>query len=387
MSWLKSGENKYLCTLAYNDSVVLYNGKQLVSPTGGTWYRSRLMLKYLSTVFPFKKKENDSLIWHSAGKKRMEIILRNNPNNKIYHTVQVELNGFIHSMLSGTKYEEKGYVYFGERAYSNFISDSVEVPVRRLNIPAGDPGAEPASAFLKRIAPLPAKEREIEIFNAISCGNIPDFLRNTITLKAELADSAGNRHQVVFEVMPDYLSVGSEHDYCRIPMNPYTAQKLSDLFGASLITSKLSDQIYQMADVKLTPFSYLPVGHANEMVSKFEEHNAQIETQLREANGHKGQLVAGIKKDVILSTRNLIQPDKVVIYGWHKPDGKPIQPVYSGHIWWYVDYSHGIRLINNQVLIDGKPRLLNDILTDPLLYKIFSDEKTPMQKVGYQGTL
>lgn len=35
-SWLKSGKNKYLCTLAYNDSVVIYNGKPLVSPTEGT---------------------------------------------------------------------------------------------------------------------------------------------------------------------------------------------------------------------------------------------------------------------------------------------------------------------------------------------------------------
>ena len=32
--WLKSGRDKYLCTIAYNDSVVIYNGKPLVSPTG-----------------------------------------------------------------------------------------------------------------------------------------------------------------------------------------------------------------------------------------------------------------------------------------------------------------------------------------------------------------
>ena len=64
--------------------------------------------------------------------------------------------------------------------------------------------------------------------------------------------------------------------------------------------------------------------------------------------------MAGIKKDVILSSRIENQPGKVVIYGWHERR-KSIQPVYSGHIYWYIDYSHGIRLINNQVLIDGKP--------------------------------
>ena len=98
-----------LCTLAYNDSVVIYNGKQLVSPTGGTWYRSRMMLHDLSETFRFTRMDRDSLIWNTALKKRVEIILKTNPGNKIYHTTQVERNGFIHSMLSGTRHENKGY--------------------------------------------------------------------------------------------------------------------------------------------------------------------------------------------------------------------------------------------------------------------------------------
>ncbi len=126
------------------------------------------------------------------------------------------------------------------------------------------------------------------------------------------------------------------------------------------------------------------MGNANELVSKFEDHNKQIEKQLAEAGGTHGQLVAGIKKDVILSSRLVTQPTKVVIYGWHKPDGKPIQPVYSGHVDWYVDYSHGIRFINNQVLVDGTPVLFTDILKDPVLYKLFSDEDTPMQQPFYK---
>jgi hypothetical protein len=125
------------------------------------------------------------------------------------------------------------------------------------------------------------------------------------------------------------------------------------------------------------------MGNANELVTKFEEHNAQIEKQMKDAGGKPGQLIAGIKKDVILSARLADKPDKVVIYGWHKPGGNPIQPVYSGHVDWYVDYSHGIRLINNQVLIDGGVALLTDLLKDPLLYKIFSDEDKPMEQVVY----
>lgn len=255
--------------------------------------------------------------------------------------------------------------------------------IRRLNIPVRETDAEVGSAFMKRIDQLSLKEREEEIFKAISAGNIPGFLRNTHLLKAEFADSAGIFHKVVIEVMPDYLAVGNDQDFCRIPMNPFTAQRLADTFGGSLLTAKLSDYIYRVADLKLVPFNYVPVGNANELVSKFVDHNIQIERQFNESTGTRGDLVAGIQKDIILSNRIKAQPGKVVIYGWHKLDGKPIQPVYSGHVWWYVDYSHGIRLINNQAMIDGKPMLISDVLKDPLLYKLFSDENGPMQVTRY----
>jgi len=59
VKWLKSGENKFLCTLAYNDSVVIYNDKPLVSPTGGTWYRSKMMKEYLAGSFSFREDDRD----------------------------------------------------------------------------------------------------------------------------------------------------------------------------------------------------------------------------------------------------------------------------------------------------------------------------------------
>jgi hypothetical protein len=383
VKWLKSGKDKFLNTLAYNDSVVIYNGKPLVSPTGGTWYRSWMMKKYLAGFFPFREEVKDTLVWYKSPGRRIEIVLETNPGKKIFHTVQVELNGFIHSMLSGTKYEQKKYTYFGERAYSGFIADTVIIPIRSLKIPPREADAESGSAFMKRIATLLLGEREEEIFNALSAGNMPGFLKNTVTLKGEFADSSGIIHSVEFEVMPDYLAVGNDLDFCRIPMNPHTAQRLATLFGASLLTSKLSDFIYTKAAVKLTPFNYKPVGNANELVEKFVDHNTQIEKQKAEAGGINGQLIAGIKKDVILSNRMANLPNKVVIYGWHKPDGIPIQPIYSGHVDWYVDYSHGIRLMNNQVVVDGKRVLLTDILSDPVMYKIFSDEDSPMKQTVY----
>lgn len=383
VSWLRSGKNRYLCTLAYNDSVVIYNGKPLVSPTGGTWYRSGAMRDYLSRSFRLKKRERDSLIWFSSAGRRIEFIFKPNPEGKIFHTQQVEYNGFIHSMLSGTVHEQKGYRYFGGRAYRGFISDTVVIPVRRLNIPPRNPAAETGTEFMKRICDLPREEREDEIYTAAASGNIPAFLRETVTMKGVFNDLNGMPHTLEYEAMPDYLAIGSDDDFCRIPMTPGTAQRLADLFGASLLTAKLSDHIWANAEVKLEPFFYKPVGNANELVTKFREHNSQIEKQLAEAGGRHGQLVAGIKKDVIISSRIAERPDRVVIYGWHHTDGSPIQPVYSGHIWWYVDYSHGIRFMNAQVLVDGRPAEISDLLNDPVLFTIVSDEEKPAVMAGY----
>lgn len=128
LKWLKSGTDKFLCTLAYNDSVVIYEGKPLVSPTGGTWYRSKMMKEYLAGTFHFQDELTDSLLWYSTPGRNMAFILKTNPEKKIYHTVQVERNGFIQSILSGTAYEQQNYSYFGERAYGDLIADTLVLP-------------------------------------------------------------------------------------------------------------------------------------------------------------------------------------------------------------------------------------------------------------------
>ena len=121
--WLRN-ENHKLVVLAYNDSLVIFNGKPLVSPTGGTWYRSRLLQRKLAEDFPFKTTVDTSFIDHSSWNGRIRFILKQNPNALIYHTVQVEKNGFIFSLLSHTKFDKRKYfTYFGDRVYGEYISD------------------------------------------------------------------------------------------------------------------------------------------------------------------------------------------------------------------------------------------------------------------------
>jgi hypothetical protein len=107
--WLKEVKGSTLNVFAYNDSVALLNGKPFVSATGGTWYRSHLFLKH------------DSLIVYKSTNEKIQFFFKTNPDRKIFHTVQVELNGFIHSVLCGTVYDSKKYRYYEKRAYSALI--------------------------------------------------------------------------------------------------------------------------------------------------------------------------------------------------------------------------------------------------------------------------
>lgn len=119
--WLMSVKGASLNVFAYNDSIVIYNGKPLVSPTGGTWYRSRLMIRHLEKDFNLRKVHKDSMIVYRSPDGRIQFYLRENPGAEILHTRQVEYNGFIHSILCGTSFESIEYEYFGRRAYNLFI--------------------------------------------------------------------------------------------------------------------------------------------------------------------------------------------------------------------------------------------------------------------------
>ena len=118
--WLKNKKH-YLNVTSYQDSTVIYNGKPLVSPTGGTWWRSQKMQRDLAETYKFEKVEDDTYLNFYSNDGQITINLVKNPTGAIYHTVLVEKNGFINSVLSGTSEWEKGYQFWGERVYNDLI--------------------------------------------------------------------------------------------------------------------------------------------------------------------------------------------------------------------------------------------------------------------------
>jgi hypothetical protein len=209
----------------------------------------------------------------------------------------------------------------------------------------------------------------------ILAGNVPDFLKKLAPVHISMLDSStGKTIKVTYYVSPDYLSIGNDKDWARINITPIAAQKIADSLHCFLPTRKMVDDIYKAAIVKLEP---VPMYAFRDSTPTMWQHHLIIEGQRKRRKG----LIAGIKKDVVISgipiaigTRDT-RPERVAIYGWHKLDGKPIQPLYTGHIYWWVDYSQGIRLVYRKMKVDGKWMDYTDVLKSPVLQKLLCDEE------------
>lgn len=131
--WLKRSKENTLIVLSYVDTTVRLDGKPVVSPTGGTAYKSHRMaedlvkeginLKYSAdTVFRRYTGPSDEFCDIRKSRTpgdRIQIVIKENPDGIIYHTLLVEKNGFIHSALAGTRLENLDYKFWGPRSYSH----------------------------------------------------------------------------------------------------------------------------------------------------------------------------------------------------------------------------------------------------------------------------
>jgi hypothetical protein len=382
LEWLRGDRSRQLVVIAYDDREIISGGKKVVGPTGGTYRASQRMLARLrrdvelaaATVGPFQ---------HSrAMDGQIEFFIHPNADNKILHTALVgEMNGLLEGMTLGTEAKPWG-TFGGPRAYTDCVqprpfadplapraSIARDAPERRWALPERAADAPMGKQFRDSIAPLPRDGREAAIEREIAAGNVPDFLRRLTPVRLEAADARGDKHEAIYYATSDYLAVGTNGDFFRVPMSPRTALAIAEATGMSLITQKISDQVFAAATARLQP---KPLTEDRESVASFYRHHELIEEQLR-GRPREG-LVVGIKKDVVLSNRLKEKPHRVAIYGWHYPDGRPIQSLYIGHADRYVDYSQGIRLVADRMMIDGHERKLSDVLIDPVLSALLSDE-------------
>ncbi|HTS77490.1 MAG TPA: hypothetical protein VMG40_14860 [Bryobacteraceae bacterium] len=212
------------------------------------------------------------------------------------------------------------------------------------------------------------QQRERAILGQLAQGNLPAFLRRLISVELKSKSATAT----IF-VMPEYLAIGSDDDFLRIPMNLHTAIFIADRFGFVLPTRKMVDAIYDHAHFRFTP-QPLPAGPQMTSTHYYQTHNTMINAQAGSRDFPSGALVAGHKKDVVLTNRLTRMAGRIAIYGWHRAPGMPIQPLSTVHGAAYADYSHGIRLVAGKALVEGRLHSVVDMFENSTLAMALSYE-------------
>jgi len=246
-----------------------------------------------------------------------------------------------------------------------------------LNLPDRPANAINGSEFAHQVANLSLTDRERAVVKEILAGNVPSFSRKLRPLTLNQKINSKN-YKLIFFTVCDYMAIGSDQDYLYIPMTPSTAQYLADHLNCTLPTKKMVDIIYNKAEIKLRP-QPIPPSDKMTTVPVFLQHTDSIRQQISQIGFDRSAdtIIAGHKKDIIISNKIYSSDrnyDRVVIYGWHRSENNPMQPVYNGHIAKYADYSHGVRLICKYAFINGDSIKIDTILKDPNLSILLSDE-------------
>jgi hypothetical protein len=380
-NWLNLDPDRLCYVLAYDDREIMLDGKKVVSPTGGTYRATNRMLDFLRQEAKVDEESSGEFTKYSGVNDQFVALVHSNPKNIILHTRMVgEMNGLVDAFSWGTPSHDQWSKLAPPRAYSKFVQpkpfettawhgEAPALPPRRENDKTG-------SEITKQLLDAEPSHREQTIATEVLRGNVPDRWRQFVNVEMKVKDDGDALHQVTLRVAPDYLCVGSDADFVRIPLTPYTAQLIADVTGCVLPTRKMVNEIHRSAAVRLPP---TPLTEERESLAIFLRHHKLIQSQQNDSKGI--QFVSGIKKDVVISRKLTERPDRVAIYGWHQPNGEPIQPLTTVHMAHYVDYSHGIRLIDQWCEVDGQPRRVTEILGDTKLHPLLSDEG------GFEATI
>jgi hypothetical protein len=263
-------------------------------------------------------------------------------------TVRFPLDG------NGTFTADPGFVSSAPQAPAPTAAPVVDAAGHVLDLPARPADAPTGSEFLRMTAGLSPGEREDAIYAEVMRGNVPEFLRHLVPVQLTNApgrDPAPARPattplEATIWVMPDYLSIGSDQDFVRIPMNALTATRIALELGLLLPTAKVVDAVHRQAAIRVQPHPLRPTG-AMTTNEYYQHHEDVVAADI--GTYPRGAIVSGHKKDVVVAIHKRNRPGSLSLYGWLRPDGEPMQKISDAHDADYADYAQAVRLVSRTI--------------------------------------
>lgn len=231
-----------------------------------------------------------------------------------------------------------------------------------LDLPPRSEDAVEADELVAQLTGLSLEERESRILAEIRKGNVPGWLRTFQEVRVR-SSAASGEHEVVFWALPDYLAVGSDTSFVFTPLSYSAAQQIVREMGGMLPTVPMVDAIWRAARARLSPVR-LPPDDEMRSVPYFERHNRLVLAQRFLYDVTPGEFAAGGKVDLVSMPAAATEP-AMAIYGWHRRDGRPIQPLFIRDTDRIVSFNQGVRVVASEVLIDGQRRDIAEVWDDP----------------------
>jgi hypothetical protein len=190
-----------------------------------------------------------------------------------------------------------------------------------------------------------------------------------------------NNNTIILEVFDDALKI----DGVRVPVSALTQQIIANKFGCLLPTAKISDLIYLLSNVKLTPTTR-PISTKK---SDILDNHSKIQAKL--VNQPNNSLISNVGKDWVIDASWLGKG--AINHGWqfigdtfegisgtnnpallkfNNQIFKDIQWLGRKHNINHLDYSQVCRLVNRSCILNNKVVDLVDVLKDPKLCSIVS---------------
>lgn len=120
IAWLQASQDHVMTVISYDDRNVQLNGKPVPGAVGYA-KTQEMIAQFQQMGIPLAQEQKNGFVRYTGLNGRVNILIMDNPDNKILHTETVFRNGFIFSETAGSPLEGKSGDFNGPLAFEKYV--------------------------------------------------------------------------------------------------------------------------------------------------------------------------------------------------------------------------------------------------------------------------